>query len=165
MIFVNYGGGGYWFFSHSRWHGLTVADLVMPWFMFMMGVSFTFSLKSLDRRGSSKRQMMMKVLLRCIKLFVIGLFLINQSDSWNGIRLPGVLQRFAICYLVGKHVHNRILISWLIYKSRHVADIHSTQWTERWYLRRYQALLAPMDNNGVSWTFVVMFDFPTTRSR
>ena len=21
MIFVNYGGGGYWFFSHSRWHG------------------------------------------------------------------------------------------------------------------------------------------------
>ena len=111
MIFVNYGGGGYWFFSHSRWHGLTVADLVMPWFMFMMGVSFTFSLKSLDRRGSSKRQMMMKVLLRCIKLFVIGLFLINQSDSWNGIRLPGVLQRFAICYLVGKHVHNRILIS------------------------------------------------------
>ena len=111
MIFVNYGGGGYWFFSHSRWHGLTVADLVMPWFMFMMGVSFTFSLKSLDRRGSSKRQMMMKVVSRCIKLFVIGLFLINQSDSWNGIRLPGVLQRFAICYLVGKHVHNRILIS------------------------------------------------------
>ena len=26
------------------WHGLTVADMVMPWFMFMMGVSFTLSI-------------------------------------------------------------------------------------------------------------------------
>jgi heparan-alpha-glucosaminide N-acetyltransferase len=31
MIFVNYGGGGYSFFSHSKWNGLTVADLVFPW--------------------------------------------------------------------------------------------------------------------------------------
>jgi hypothetical protein len=31
MMFVNYGGGGYWFFAHSRWNGLTVADLVFPW--------------------------------------------------------------------------------------------------------------------------------------
>lgn len=31
MIFVNYGGGGYWFFDHSYWNGLTVADLVFPW--------------------------------------------------------------------------------------------------------------------------------------
>ncbi|CAG2189813.1 HGSNAT [Mytilus edulis] len=30
MCFVNYGGGGYWFFNHSDWNGLTVADLVMP---------------------------------------------------------------------------------------------------------------------------------------
>ena len=35
MLFVNYGGGHYWFFDHARWHGLTVADLVMPWFIFI----------------------------------------------------------------------------------------------------------------------------------
>jgi hypothetical protein len=29
MCFVNYGGGGYWFFNHSDWNGLTVADLVI----------------------------------------------------------------------------------------------------------------------------------------
>ena len=28
MVFVNYGGGGYYFFNHSPWNGLTVADLV-----------------------------------------------------------------------------------------------------------------------------------------
>lgn len=37
MIFVNYGGGGYWFFNHSFWDGLTVADLVFPWFIWIMG--------------------------------------------------------------------------------------------------------------------------------
>ncbi|KTG44826.1 hypothetical protein cypCar_00013323 [Cyprinus carpio] len=30
MVFVNYGGGGYWLFQHAPWNGLTVADLVMP---------------------------------------------------------------------------------------------------------------------------------------
>ena len=33
MIFVNYGGGKYWFFQHVEWNGLAVADLVFPWFM------------------------------------------------------------------------------------------------------------------------------------
>ena len=33
MIFVNYKGGGYWFFHHSAWNGLTVADLVFPWWV------------------------------------------------------------------------------------------------------------------------------------
>ena len=46
MMFVNYGGGGYWFLDHSIWHGLTIADLVMPWFMFMMGVRLVKSLRA-----------------------------------------------------------------------------------------------------------------------
>lgn len=33
MCFVNYDGGGYWFFNHSKWNGLTVADLVFPWYV------------------------------------------------------------------------------------------------------------------------------------
>lgn len=39
MIFVNYGGGGYWWLDHSNWNGLTVADLVFPWFIFIMGTA------------------------------------------------------------------------------------------------------------------------------
>ncbi|KAJ1434428.1 hypothetical protein B484DRAFT_446661 [Ochromonadaceae sp. CCMP2298] len=46
MIFVNYGGGGYWFFDHAAWNGLTVADLLFPWFMWMMGVSMALSFSS-----------------------------------------------------------------------------------------------------------------------
>lgn len=30
MIFVNYGGGGYWFFEHASWNGMTFADVLFP---------------------------------------------------------------------------------------------------------------------------------------
>lgn len=100
MMFVNYGGGGYWFLDHSIWHGLTIADLVMPWFMFMMGVSFTFSMKSMVKKGWTKRAMFIRILERSAKLFILGLFIVNSSDSWQTLRVPGVLQRFAICYIV-----------------------------------------------------------------
>ena len=47
MIFVNYGGGSYYFFNHSIWNGLTVADLVFPWFMWIMGVrQVTYSIST-----------------------------------------------------------------------------------------------------------------------
>ena len=47
MIFVNYGGGGYWFLEHSPWNGLTGADLLFPSFMFISGVSLALSMKGL----------------------------------------------------------------------------------------------------------------------
>jgi len=39
MIFVNYQGGNYEFFNHSLWNGLTLADVIFPFFMWIMGVS------------------------------------------------------------------------------------------------------------------------------
>ena len=31
MIFVNDAAGGYWFFEHTTWNGLQLADVVFPW--------------------------------------------------------------------------------------------------------------------------------------
>jgi heparan-alpha-glucosaminide N-acetyltransferase len=45
MIFVNFHGGAYWFFNHSPWNGLTFADIVFPFFLWIMGTSMTISLK------------------------------------------------------------------------------------------------------------------------
>ena len=119
MIFVNYGGGGYWFFDHSIWNGLTVADLVFPWFIWIMGVSLVFSFRG--RRKDSFRQQLYQVVRRTIILFAVGLFLntsegtcmISISVSWKlmfshvlsdtpitKLRIPGVLQRFSITYFV-----------------------------------------------------------------
>ncbi|KAA8594883.1 hypothetical protein FQN60_012018 [Etheostoma spectabile] len=105
MIFVNYGGGRYWFFRHESWNGLTVADLVFPWFVFIMGTSIALSINSMLRVGSTRCSLLRKVVWRSLQLFIIGVFIINPNYcqgplSWGNLRIPGVLQRLAISYLV-----------------------------------------------------------------
>lgn len=82
MIFVNYGGGGYWFFNHSRWNGLTVADLVFPWFVWIMGVAIVFSYKG--RRKDSLFSRLYQIVRRTVILFGLGLFLNNGNSSLVG---------------------------------------------------------------------------------
>ncbi|XP_058495659.1 heparan-alpha-glucosaminide N-acetyltransferase [Solea solea] len=105
MVFVNYGGGRYWFFRHESWNGLTVADLVFPWFVFIMGTSVALSINSLLCVGSSRGSLLRKVVWRSLQLFIIGVIIINPSYcqgalSWDNLRIPGVLQRLAWSYLV-----------------------------------------------------------------
>lgn len=70
MIFVNYGGGGYAQFDHSPWHGITFADIVFPFFVWMLGTSLVFSLKNAIDKGVSKRVLLKKIAIRTLKLFV-----------------------------------------------------------------------------------------------
>uniref|UniRef100_A0A3P9HBB6 Heparan-alpha-glucosaminide N-acetyltransferase n=1 Tax=Oryzias latipes TaxID=8090 RepID=A0A3P9HBB6_ORYLA len=105
MVFVNYGGGRYWFFRHESWNGLTVADLVFPWFVFIMGTSIALSINSLLRAGLTRGSLLRKIVWRSIQLFLIGVFIINPNYcqgalSWENLRIPGVLQRLAFSYLV-----------------------------------------------------------------
>lgn len=99
MIFVNYGGGGYWFFNHSAWNGITVADLVFPWFIWIMGTSMAISFTSLEKKRTPKREVLYKIIRRFIILAVLGLFQ-NNGYEWETWRIPGVLMRFAVAYLV-----------------------------------------------------------------
>ncbi|TKS68112.1 Heparan-alpha-glucosaminide N-acetyltransferase [Collichthys lucidus] len=105
MVFVNYGGGRYWFFRHESWNGLTVADLVFPWFVFIMGTSTALSINALLRAGSTRCSLLRKVAWRSMQLFIIGVFIINPNYcqgplTWDNLRIPGVLQRLACSYLV-----------------------------------------------------------------
>ncbi|KAF4071722.1 hypothetical protein AMELA_G00276630 [Ameiurus melas] len=105
MVFVNYGGGRYWFFRHQSWNGLTVADLVFPWFVFIMGTSVSLSLSGSQSRGLRRSRLLMRICWRSLLLFIIGVFIINPSYcsgplSWETLRIPGVLQRLAFTYLI-----------------------------------------------------------------
>ena len=99
MIFVNYGGGGYWFFDHSDWNGLTVADLVFPIFVWTQGVSMAISFNSARRKGASSLSLAQKTVLRAMKLYALGLFL-NGGANLSQWRVIGVLHYFAVAYLV-----------------------------------------------------------------
>ena len=61
--------------------GLTVADLVFPWFIFIMGSSIFISCRSLKRKRVSKLIISKKIVIRSIKLFLLGLFLNNGKFS------------------------------------------------------------------------------------
>jgi len=106
MILVDDAGGILPAINHSPWNGLTLADFVMPFFLFIVGVSLALTYKKLSCRAVATR----KAILRALKLLALGLFL--QGGFIHGIkdltygvdieymRWMGILQRIAIAYLL-----------------------------------------------------------------
>lgn len=62
MIFANYGSGGYAAFDHAIWNGLQLADVIFPWFMWIMGVCIPISASSILKKGISKKSALKNVL-------------------------------------------------------------------------------------------------------
>jgi predicted acyltransferase len=87
--------------DHADWAGFRFYDLIFPLFVFIMGVSLVFSLtKELEKGGRSAASK--RVLRRFLLLFVVALFYSGGFSSlWPDIRLLGVLNRIALCYLGG----------------------------------------------------------------
>jgi predicted acyltransferase len=75
---------------HAEWHGLTVADVIFPMFLFAVGVALPFS---------SKAESAVRVLRRVVLLVLIGIAL--SSWKYGHLVLAGVLQHVAGSYLVG----------------------------------------------------------------
>jgi predicted acyltransferase len=98
--------------QHAAWHGWTLADFVFPDFLFGVGMALglTFG-HSLDP-VSAKRSFWVKSTRRVVLLISLGLVLNSLSiiayylgtppvvrpDEVPSLRIPGVLQRIAICY-------------------------------------------------------------------
>jgi predicted acyltransferase len=87
--------------EHVDWAGFRFYDLIFPLFVFIMGVSLVFSInKELEKGGRSAATG--RVLRRFILLFIVALFYSGGASSlWPDIRLLGVLNRIALCYLGG----------------------------------------------------------------
>lgn len=86
---------------HAQWNGWTVADLGFPFFMIIMAMVIPITIDKRLKRGDKWFNVLVHIVLRSIKLFLAGLFL-NGFPMFNLdiIRIPGVLQRLAIVYLV-----------------------------------------------------------------
>ena len=85
--------------EHAEWEGFHFYDLVFPLFVFVMGVSIVFSLaRTLDERGAAAT--LRRVLARSVLLFALGVFYSGGfTNPWPDVRLLGVLNRIALCYL------------------------------------------------------------------
>jgi predicted acyltransferase len=102
MIMVNVADGGAWSqMHHADWNGMTATDLVFPTFLFVVGVSIVFSTRARLERGESRARLARHTVLRAAILFLFGVFL-NGFPYFrlDHLRIYGVLQRIAICYLI-----------------------------------------------------------------
>ncbi|CAN7990476.1 unnamed protein product [Ixodes pacificus] len=76
-------------------------------FIWIMGVSVAMSVRSLLRKSVSKRSIMWKIVKRSAILFFLGIVLntAHRKNDLTKLRIPGVLQRFGISYLVACSLH------------------------------------------------------------
>lgn len=87
---------------HAEWNGWTFTDTVFPFFLWMVGVAMTFSFARRVERGDDRGKLLLHVLRRAALIFALGIVLNGfPTYAWERIRIPGVLQRIAICYFIG----------------------------------------------------------------
>lgn len=104
MVIVNNPGDGahvYWPLDHAEWNGWTPTDLIFPFFLFIVGITTTLSRKStswwsITRRGWA--------------IILIGWFLAAYPHFVLAhLRLPGVLPRIGVCYLLAASIYKLTL--------------------------------------------------------
>ncbi len=102
MMLVNYPGDWshvYRPLLHAPWNGWTPTDWIFPFFLFIMGVAMPLSSQKAGERGADQKGLWVKIIRRTLVLFGLGLFLSGYpSFNWGTMRIPGVLQRIAVCY-------------------------------------------------------------------
>ncbi|HEX8889626.1 MAG TPA: heparan-alpha-glucosaminide N-acetyltransferase domain-containing protein, partial [Pyrinomonadaceae bacterium] len=104
MVLVNNPGTWssiYWPLEHAEWNGWTPTDLIFPFFLFIVGISTTLAFARRVAQGDNQADLLKKVFKRAAIIFGLGL-LLNGFPYYHlaDIRIAGVLQRIAVCYLI-----------------------------------------------------------------
>ncbi|KAL2345096.1 hypothetical protein Fmac_006381 [Flemingia macrophylla] len=106
MVLVDDAGEAYPRIDHSPWNGCTLADFVMPFFLFIVGVAIALALKRIPKIKHAVK----KIILRTLKLLFWGILLqggyshapddLEYGVNMKLIRWCGILQRIALVYCV-----------------------------------------------------------------
>ena len=85
--------------EHVEWAGFHFEDLIFPMFVFIVGVSLVFSVgRTIEKEGRAAATK--QILRRALLLYLLGIFYYGGFGTpFERIRLLGVLQRIALCYL------------------------------------------------------------------
>jgi len=151
MILVNTSGDGAHTFpilAHSRWNGCTLADVIFPCFLFMVGLSSVISLSARLARGTPRSLILRQALKRAAIIFALGL-LINGFPTFplHTFRIFGVLQRIALCYLA-----TTVLFLWA--RTRTLAVLFFSILVGYWILLRW----APVPGMGIPGSTIPFLD-------
>ncbi|KAL8246109.1 hypothetical protein R6Q59_007325 [Mikania micrantha] len=86
MILVDDAGGVYERIDHSPWNGCTLADFVLPFFLFIVGVAIALALKD--------------AIILCVGGYSHAPYDLDYGVDMKKIRWCGILQRIALVYMV-----------------------------------------------------------------
>lgn len=109
MILVNNPGSWenvYEQLEHSPWDGWTFTDLVFPFFLWIVGVSMTMSFARRVAQGADRRKLVLHALRRSVTIFAVALVMNGfPTFAYHQLRIPGVLQRIAVCYFIASCIY------------------------------------------------------------
>jgi predicted acyltransferase len=87
--------------AHAKWNGWTFTDTVFPFFLFASGVAAALSLGRHRHEGASRGALLARAARRALVIFAVGVALnLVPSFDLSTVRIPGVLQRIALCALI-----------------------------------------------------------------
>lgn len=99
--------------GHSVWEGMTVYDMIFPLFVFMAGISMSFSLSRQQREGKTGGRMIAKMWKRAMLLIILG-WIINGPLVWDAEQM-----RYAsVLGLIG--ISGALAGSWVALSKSHV---------------------------------------------
>ncbi len=109
-------------FEHAAWNGWTFTDLIFPFFLWIVGMAMTFSFSKRVEHGANREKLLLHALQRAAIIFAIGLFLngfpfgllFGHHFSWATMRIPGVLQRIAVCYFIASLIVLYCNVTWQV---------------------------------------------------
>jgi heparan-alpha-glucosaminide N-acetyltransferase len=78
--------------------GMSLADVVFPAFLFVVGTSIPFSLNQRLAVQASTSRTVSQIATRAFGLIVIGLFMVNTEEGFNETAMGMSIQAWALCF-------------------------------------------------------------------
>lgn len=165
MVMVNNPGSwGHMYgpLGHAQWHGWTPTDFIFPFFLFMVGVSMTFSFDKRLKRGDSKLRLFEQVIRRTLILFFLGLILTGFPDF--RLIMPYILGIAGLGFLfadeppLGKPQTSRGMINKAIALGCFVAAI-------AWFIKDFGYFNSPAPEDSFWWKAEKMIRIPGVLQR
>ncbi len=100
---------------HMPWEGFRFWDLIMPLFLFIVGVAMPFSFAKRQARGDSRKKLYTHIVIRFFFLFFLGMVAQGHLLSYDLAKLDiycNTLQAIAAGYLIGSIIMLNLDIKW-----------------------------------------------------
>jgi len=104
--------------EHATWNGWTPTDLIFPFFLFIVGITTHLSLSARRAHGADDSALLRQILRRGSLIVLIGWALASfpyyPITRFTEIRIPGVLPRIGVVYMVAAFLTLRASVKQIV---------------------------------------------------